>query len=305
MRSKFLFTGTSIAALAVANLAYAQSSTETYQYDALGRLIKVETTNGSNDGQTRDITYDDADNRISYEATGGPTPAPSPSPTPSPSPSPTPTPAPTPTPPPPSNDPQADLEADFANRTNSGMWDLRAASNSGAFSAANIVSGLPSLTEEEGGTLVAVDSVTGARLDGRGLRAAAAGNFMVYLLLRKDPDDEIGRIIFGNWPTRVRYWDGDGHVAGGVDIRFYAEGSFGVPVSNRDVMHDTLDDNAFHSIKAGTFAFNASQDLLIGTKFGGMEGDVIAVVALDLNEVSDLNATETLIANWFESISPN
>lgn len=168
-----------------------------------------------------------------------------------------------------------------------------------------VLGGLAALPAVQNGALAAVVSVAGARINGRGLRVAAVGDFMVYLLLGKGPDDEVGRIIYGTWPTRVRYWDGSPHVAGGVDRRFYDQGSFGTPVSNRDAMYDALDDIGLHAIKACTFAFNASQDLLIGTRSGGMEGDVVAVVELDLSEATDLAATEALIANWLEEIKPN
>lgn len=76
----------------------AQSSTETYTYDPLGRLIVVETSGGQNDDETHSICYDDAGNRTEYKSTsdgsastctgggsGGGTPPPPPPPPPPPS----------------------------------------------------------------------------------------------------------------------------------------------------------------------------------------------------------------------------
>lgn len=65
----------------------AQSSTETYTYDALGRLVKVVTSGGSNNSETQSICYDAAGNRTDYVANtsagatvcgGSPTPTPPP-----------------------------------------------------------------------------------------------------------------------------------------------------------------------------------------------------------------------------------
>ncbi len=116
MRSSLLLTGSSLAALCFATFAYAQSSTEFYTYDSLGRLVKVVTEGGNNDTETQSICYDEADNRTQYLAnksdgavecahgTGG-TPTPTPTPTPPP-----------PPPPPPGNNPP-DTTADFVSGT--------------------------------------------------------------------------------------------------------------------------------------------------------------------------------------------
>lgn len=89
MRRRLFLAGVSLASMTFAATAEAQSSTETYTYDALGRLVKVQTSGGQNDGETRDIAYDHAGNRTSYAAcTAGlcsPTPSPTPTPTPTPS----------------------------------------------------------------------------------------------------------------------------------------------------------------------------------------------------------------------------
>lgn len=76
--------------------AIGQSSTETYTYDALGRLILADTTGGQNEGETQSVCYDAADNRTRYRlganhsvhacvdqgtAIGTPTPSPTPTPT--------------------------------------------------------------------------------------------------------------------------------------------------------------------------------------------------------------------------------
>ena len=46
------------------------TETETYSYDALGRLVKVERDGDVNDGVDEDTTYDDAGNRTNHTVTG-------------------------------------------------------------------------------------------------------------------------------------------------------------------------------------------------------------------------------------------
>ena len=54
--------------IAVAPLTSAQSSTKAYDYDALGRLIKMATTGGQNSGETNSLCYDPAGNRTQYKS---------------------------------------------------------------------------------------------------------------------------------------------------------------------------------------------------------------------------------------------
>ena len=280
--SRLLLAICSLGLLACANLAHAQSSTETYTYDALGRLVKVETQSGSNDGIVSDITYDDAGNRVSYDTTGVST-------------------SPPPPPPPPGSAEDA-LEADFVGRTNSGMWDFRTATNGGSFSVANIAGGLSAFTGTGGTVLESVSAVTGAKFANNDrVEAPASGNFVLYFLMRKDPDNDAGFIVDEPWPDRVRYWDGSNGSVGN-EVRFYENGSFSVPYSGLDAFHDALDDDEFHVFKTGSWLVDDA--LKLGRLSNGMEVDVIAVVALDLDEVADLQTTEALIANWFEEISP-
>ncbi|WP_379553559.1 hypothetical protein [Qipengyuania sp. DGS5-3] len=67
----FLLVTASAGCLAIASQVNAQSSTETYTYDAQGRLIKVETAGGSNDKKKSVICYDKAGNRKEYKAASG------------------------------------------------------------------------------------------------------------------------------------------------------------------------------------------------------------------------------------------
>jgi YD repeat-containing protein len=46
------------------------ASTTTYSYDALGRLTKAETSGTVNNGATVTISYDAADNRVTYQVVG-------------------------------------------------------------------------------------------------------------------------------------------------------------------------------------------------------------------------------------------
>lgn len=74
MNSRNLLAGTSIVLIAIAIPALGQQSTETYTYDALGRLISVETAGGQNNNETHSICYDDAGNRTQYKSDGSGTP---------------------------------------------------------------------------------------------------------------------------------------------------------------------------------------------------------------------------------------
>lgn len=81
----------SLLVFAATGAVVAQSSTETYDYDALGRLVEVRTVGGANNLQAHEICYDAAGNRTQFRATddgssitcagGSPTPSPTPTPT--------------------------------------------------------------------------------------------------------------------------------------------------------------------------------------------------------------------------------
>ena len=103
-RLTLLLLGAAPLALAVPMVADAQPSTETYTYDALGRLVVAKTTSGSNNDETHSLCFDKSGNRTDYVATSdgssagcvetgsgtsSPTPEPTPTPTPTPSTSPT------------------------------------------------------------------------------------------------------------------------------------------------------------------------------------------------------------------------
>ncbi|MEO0419754.1 MAG: RHS repeat domain-containing protein [Pseudomonadota bacterium] len=102
MQQSLWLASASLAAFCFTGVTYAQSSTETYTYDALGRLVKVVTTDGQNHADTRSYCYDDADNRTQVLAntSNGSTICGS-------------APPPPPPPPPPPNDPP-DAEDDIA-----------------------------------------------------------------------------------------------------------------------------------------------------------------------------------------------
>jgi YD repeat-containing protein len=83
----------SVLVLAATGAVVAQSSTKTYEYDALGRLVEARTSGGANNNEAHEICYDAAGNRIRFRATNdgssitcptGSTPTPSPTPTPTP-----------------------------------------------------------------------------------------------------------------------------------------------------------------------------------------------------------------------------
>ena len=85
----------SVLVLAATGAVVAQSSTKTYEYDSLGRLVEARTAGGANNNEAHEICYDAAGNRIRFRATNdgssitcptGSTPSPSPSPTPTPTP---------------------------------------------------------------------------------------------------------------------------------------------------------------------------------------------------------------------------
>lgn len=68
MRRRFVFASASLATVCCASLASAQSSTESYTYDELGRLVTVVTSGGQNNTETQSICYDAAGNRTEYRA---------------------------------------------------------------------------------------------------------------------------------------------------------------------------------------------------------------------------------------------
>ena len=99
MRFGVLQCSYSFGALALASMATAQSSTETYTYDALGRLVVAQTAGGQNNNETHSLCYDASGNRSRVLATSNgssancidtgagsaaPTPTPTPTPTPAP-----------------------------------------------------------------------------------------------------------------------------------------------------------------------------------------------------------------------------
>ena len=51
----------------IAGPAISQSATETYTYDALGRLVKIDRSGGQNDGKITGTCFDPAGNRTRYD----------------------------------------------------------------------------------------------------------------------------------------------------------------------------------------------------------------------------------------------
>lgn len=71
MKISCALLGATTLLVSTAVAAQSQQSTETYTYDALGRLVRVETAGGQSDGEQRDYQFDAASNRTSVVATGG------------------------------------------------------------------------------------------------------------------------------------------------------------------------------------------------------------------------------------------
>ena len=63
VREVSLLAGVVVGGVLLPEAVSAQSSTQTYSYDALGRLIEVDVSGGSEDGSSRDYSYDAAGNR--------------------------------------------------------------------------------------------------------------------------------------------------------------------------------------------------------------------------------------------------
>lgn len=77
MKLNHLFAGTGMVLVLSINpaITMAQSSTESYSYDALGRLITVVSAGGQNNNETHSICYDDAGNRTEFVSNSSGTPA--------------------------------------------------------------------------------------------------------------------------------------------------------------------------------------------------------------------------------------
>lgn len=71
MRRIRFAVGITLACVSGLSLAQSTTSTESYTYDALGRLTKVEVASGEQDGASRDYNYDKADNRSQVVSTAG------------------------------------------------------------------------------------------------------------------------------------------------------------------------------------------------------------------------------------------
>lgn len=73
MRLRMTIFG-SIAALALSSVSSFAAETQTYTYDALGRLVKVQNSGTVNNNQVRSFCFDKVGNRIEYDsrATGVP-----------------------------------------------------------------------------------------------------------------------------------------------------------------------------------------------------------------------------------------
>ena len=97
MRKFRYWTAVSFGAVAMAmsaGPAISQSATETYTYDALGRLVQIDRSGGQNDGKITGTCFDPAGNRTRYDlASSTPVACPTPVPLPTPTPTPTPTPS--------------------------------------------------------------------------------------------------------------------------------------------------------------------------------------------------------------------
>lgn len=98
MGSSRLLASTAVLALMVGLIPSPSRSTETitYSYDALGRLVKAQSSGSVNNNHARSLCYDASGNRIQYRVdaagavascSGSPTPSPTPTPTPTPGPS--------------------------------------------------------------------------------------------------------------------------------------------------------------------------------------------------------------------------
>lgn len=71
MRRLQLVAGICLASVSGTSLAQSTTSTEAYTYDALGRVTKVEVTDGEQDGASRNYDYDNADNRTQVVSAEG------------------------------------------------------------------------------------------------------------------------------------------------------------------------------------------------------------------------------------------
>ena len=69
MRTIHVLGWTVFALVFGSSAVFAQSSTETYTYDSLGRLVVADTSGGQNDDEAHSICYDKSGNRKEYKST--------------------------------------------------------------------------------------------------------------------------------------------------------------------------------------------------------------------------------------------
>jgi len=71
MHRFYWVAGVCLACIPTFSFAQSTTSTESYSYDALGRLIEVEVSDGEQDGAKREYDYDNADNRTQVISVAG------------------------------------------------------------------------------------------------------------------------------------------------------------------------------------------------------------------------------------------
>jgi hypothetical protein len=186
----------------------------------------------------------------------------------------------------------------LSGKANSGVWDLRAATNSGTFTAANLAGTASAFTQATAAAQPALDATNGPSFDGNDQINAtiASANYSLYVLVRKDPASGSGRIL----RDHVVYTDGSA-------LSVFLSGSGLVSVdgsatTTRDALHDALDAAHQFCIVAIT-GTNVGATLSIGRDLGsGLIGNVMAVVALRESEFTDIAATRAAVVAQLERL---
>lgn len=182
------------------------------------------------------------------------------------------------------------------DKTNSGMWDMRkGVLDAGTLTIPSITGGLADLAQGNATNQPTIDAVTGAHFDSAKkdyVQAAAVGTFSIFMLMRRDPSDTGSGYIINQNTTGLYL----AQAGSGVGVPTMSVD--GAAVTTRGALHTAITGTAFRSVEMPGVALGT---VLRTSHAGGSAfwGDVIAIVALDESEFTDIAAARQQVRDWF------